>query len=692
MANDLVVKLLLKTGAFSTDLKTAKSQVQNFQQGCQTAGRSLDAFGKGLGMNLGSLAKFGTAMGAAALAGKELKAILDSSQTTSDEFTQAIAGAKGVLDQFNTSIATMDFSAFKNGLWDIYDAAKAVAKALDELNDAKVGYDYFSTKYANEFESAYATFKDKNSTPEQKVNAQKKMEEIIGLRESDVSDYGRKIMNTFRKTIVQKAGGPGKLEEKDVTIAMFEEFLRIKLSSDSEKLEKEYKNKYKQIISDYNKYTTSSKAHQFITSGDNPKYVAIYGMLESMKDEQVQQLAEMLKEYQRAQIDITKMTERMNKAIKGGDDSPKRTTGSTKTQKEELQIQEGSLAYWKKILSDETTYRDALVKDTEEWNAHNEKVKEAAAEIEKIEGKIKEIKAGPSEGSKAWYEDMLQNAIKTRDALQYMSDEWKKADEKVKMIESSIKSLTNIEVADWLNSMKWDTATLADWEKLLSIMKEMLNTLPLESDEFKELSSSIATISKYVDGFKGVTDSLQDANIKAQNLSQALGSIGSMFGSLSSLASSFGTETGDAFATVLDSLGAVAQGIQQFVQIQQAAAMASGTASASGLPFPYNLAAIATVISTIAGVFAKIHSITGTSGKAGNFANGGIIGGQSFTGDRLSANVNSGEMILNRTQQANLFRMANGGNGGGNTVQFHISGTDLVGVLNNNSRKTRLTR
>lgn len=47
-----------------------------------------------------------------------------------------------------------------------------------------------------------------------------------------------------------------------------------------------------------------------------------------------------------------------------------------------------------------------------------------------------------------------------------------------------------------------------------------------------------------------------------------------------------------------------------------------------------------------------------------NFQDGGIVPGTSFTGDRVAANVNSGEMILNRQQQARLFEMANrGGNG-----------------------------
>jgi hypothetical protein len=47
------------------------------------------------------------------------------------------------------------------------------------------------------------------------------------------------------------------------------------------------------------------------------------------------------------------------------------------------------------------------------------------------------------------------------------------------------------------------------------------------------------------------------------------------------------------------------------------------------------------------------------------FAKGGIVPGTSETGDQVPAMVNSGEMVLNKDQQANLFAMANQGGGGG---------------------------
>jgi hypothetical protein len=56
------------------------------------------------------------------------------------------------------------------------------------------------------------------------------------------------------------------------------------------------------------------------------------------------------------------------------------------------------------------------------------------------------------------------------------------------------------------------------------------------------------------------------------------------------------------------------------------------------------------------------------------FADGGIVPGDSETGDNVPVQVNSGEMILNKEQQGNLFAMSQGGGGGGETTVVESSG------------------
>lgn len=72
--------------------------------------------------------------------------------------------------------------------------------------------------------------------------------------------------------------------------------------------------------------------------------------------------------------------------------------------------------------------------------------------------------------------------------------------------------------------------------------------------------------------------------------------------------------------------------------------------SIGGPPVGFLFAGIASVA-----MAAQAAAIAGVG-----FANGGIVGGNSYSGDNIPARVNSGEMVLNAQQQASLFNMANG--------------------------------
>lgn len=159
--------------------------------------------------------------------------------------------------------------------------------------------------------------------------------------------------------------------------------------------------------------------------------------------------------------------------------------------------------------------------------------------------------------------------------------------------------------------------------------------------------------------------SQEDKKKSIEDMNYALQSTADIFGSLGSIAGSAGN---DFLAATMQSMGSIAQMILQL----QALSTAQGVGSASKLPFPANLAAIATVVATIASVF----------GSLPKFADGGVVGGSSYFGDKLLARVNSGEAILNQRQQARALSLMEGGNVRV-SGDVRLNGKDIYIVLRN---------
>lgn len=181
------------------------------------------------------------------------------------------------------------------------------------------------------------------------------------------------------------------------------------------------------------------------------------------------------------------------------------------------------------------------------------------------------------------------------------------------------------------------------------------------------------------DGLETAAEAIETFHSNMDSVSSAIGDFGSAFGSLSE---AIGGTGGAMLEMAGQTMQAIAQIIPQIVALigaKEGEALASGTASASGLPFPANIAAIASIVATITALFASF---------AGKFADGGIISGGSFHGDKLLARVNAGEMILNQKQQGSLFRALDGGFGtASGKVEFEIAGSRLKGVLRNYDNK-----
>lgn len=703
MPNNLVVQLLLKTGAFSDDLKTARGQIQNFQKGCSTAGKAVSGFSQALGINIGGIAKFGGVVGIAVAAGKEFKNILESSQTTSDALAGAIAGCKGVVDGFRTSIASMDFSSFKNGLWDVFEAAKEVQNAIDQLGNTQIAYDYKSKQNQTKFQEAYNMFKDPESTQQMKEDAKKQMKEAVDAQFTYASNYSNTLYKSYVAQVVKKAGSSN-LRASNVTIGQFEKAMNIDIGllGDPGKLRQDNERQYKDYLEKLKEYGKNNITAQEDLKKRYRDVIAIHAMLELMKDDELKGVAQLIGSMEDAKQLALSMEKTMNRAIKGefssgskGSTGGKSSTTTTVGQEEVPEPLVNSKTYWENILTEETKYRDALVKDTEEWKLHNDKVKEAAEKIKEIK-KAEEEREKYTEGSLNYLNDLLNKLKNQKDNLYPNTEEWDKVSKKIAVIERLIENIDNKnKLISLENAMSVQPPTIASLREVIRLLTELRDNFPIGSELFNEYADEIKYYEKLL---KLATPNTVDTGIvdedkKWQSFNQTMANTSTIANALFNTFKE-GSEITAAsilqmISTTLPAIGSLISAISALTSAEavEAGVAATGKAVSTSKHWIEAIAAVASLGAVVATAISAA-----SKPNLQRFADGGIVGGSSFTGDRVPAMVNSGEMILNKTQQARLFKIANGGAPGDNAVTFHISGTDLVGVLNNNSRKNKLIR
>ena len=160
----------------------------------------------------------------------------------------------------------------------------------------------------------------------------------------------------------------------------------------------------------------------------------------------------------------------------------------------------------------------------------------------------------------------------------------------------------------------------------------------------------------------------------------------------------------DAFAQMGDAIGQYAEDNEAAAKAQKAfavsgivlnqaqaisegaLAIAKGVESAAGVPFPANIPAIIAVVAQVsalvAGVMSSIAQAKQIVGQAdaGKFATGGVVGGSSYSGDKLIAHVNSGEGIYTNTQANNILQeVANNPARGG--IDYELLGETMAAAV-----------
>lgn len=216
---------------------------------------------------------------------------------------------------------------------------------------------------------------------------------------------------------------------------------------------------------------------------------------------------------------------------------------------------------------------------------------------------------------------------------------------------------------------------------LTKIMNENDSTdaeIAAAQEGLDKLNYAYDELASKADVYQELCDAAEKLNAENEKIVSTINSIGGAVQAAGELFSALGEVADDDGLKVT---GIVAKAVAT-VALSYAQALTTAKSWVDWLAF--GVSGLATMVTMIS----QIKSAT-----AGSYAQGGIIPGSSYYGDRLTANVNSGEMILNQRQQKNLFNMLDLGampQHGGTNVQVTgvVRGTDLL-LVQKNTNKVR---
>ena len=802
---DLVVKLMMKTGQFSNDLNTAKTQIQGFKQGFNETANAVGKVSSGLGGLMKNLASFNGY--AAALAGtfKAFKFGVQSSQSYTDLWGSRIAGLKGVVKEFANSMATLDFMSFRNGMGSIISSARAAEEAIDNLQDAQAAYGYLSKKYTNRIGEAYNVINDQESTQAEKDVAYNTAHAAYNALKKQTDNFKYNVMDAVMKFVAKESGGL--ITPDMLSLNLLDEILALRNAGPGDadtitKLNTDYqtfKTKYKNADKQYTKYQEDWARDKNTRAYIRAILYRVFSekMTDADRDNIFIPMLDQAMTGEQAAISSKRQLNRLDKRYFNTEEDLKGTLDSLREQRDELMktlpVQKEGTAEWKKTQKEIDTVNSKIKKEeqnvvsaleayygvtnsksmisdfkairanqkegTEEWEATNILIQAANNGLEIQAEKVKDIARNaygiayntdyitdtqgaitteaepednkePNRKSVAGLNELISKQTIYLNSLEAGTDQWKAQYDVVMQLKNELadiqnltekinlaaeyKKLTGKDFGDWTMTAL-NNISVQQYKQIISVLERVREEYSKTSEEYKKFSDLILLYQERVDAILGKTDEAAPGTEKCDSFISAMANTSTIVSNLSNAFNTLASESSNSLEEVSASMAlmtkntatnsaAVAAAILQMVSttLPAISAMIGSISVLAGVEATEKAVSTSKhwieAIAAVVAIAGTVASAIASAQKLGNmkFATGGIVPGNSYTGDRVVASVNSGEMILNKRQQNTLFRAINSGSivgsGMNNEVQFKISGTDLVGVLNNNTRKQGLIR
>lgn len=388
-------------------------------------------------------------------------------------------------------------------------------------------------------------------------------------------------------------------EEAQLLRKAEDELLKITIES-IETRRKRVELSYKRQIEDYQKKLTEEKN---LTEASR---TAILSIIDSLQKQQIQALAQFNAEEIKKEIEHKeKLNQLKLEAIKKGTDEEFDLRRQSLANQQSIAEQEAILAY-----DNETEKQEALKAIREKYANENTALDEEQAQVKldrqkaELENEIAALEYAQSE------RELRQMRGYQMDEEQYQSWRQRGLDE---MDEHQAELLS-----------KQEEATAAELEALMQ--RGQLSTQTTEEFEAEILAAK----ERSAEAQKRTNDTIiKNEQAKAQALKDITGGLIKLLDTLG--------ESNEAFAK-MSKIITLAQ-----ISIDTGKALSAGIDSASSMPFPANLAAIATTVATI---LANIATAISTV-KSAKFAQGGkVTGPGTGTSDSIPAMLSNGEFVM----------------------------------------------
>lgn len=668
-------------GELKTRIQDTKGQLSEINGEINGGGGltgALDQLAGKFGLNIQQLAGWGAAIGAAKVALDVAKDAFFASEATVDEWGRVMDSSKSLYEGFLTALNTGDISGYLSRIDEIVSAARTAYNELDRLGTMRTIQ--APQKSAQQTENDrirqmiqtghYIAPLDGRKpapgmkdgqllTPEQirtlERQLQNGMKTVVGLVGNEVKQTGKAIDAVYERqakelgmSLSEFRKGTSSMAEFDKRMKDYQRYL-------------DYENEHSTLIrtsygtrtvrdNTANPYEGAQKWATFRVDGD--RYNELVQLI-LQRDQQAAQAYGMQSQAYRA---INRAEGITTRSLLGGGSGGGKTGGG------------GSVATVAKELSPLQQAQKEISALTEEAltadEARRKVIKEEIADLQKQVEEYKKIQDYVTgKGAAAQVSEAKVNKPLTVDEMRAKAQADLEAQNTAvdssifsALLKDSVKS--GVDVGNLLDSANLEIQAGIDvpdetWQGILDKYNELKAAIGEEPIRIDFNTGKIAT-----DGKK--------AEDTWKNAASAVQSVGSAFSQIE--------DPGvKAMGTVMQAIASIALGFAQ------ASAQAGSMGPWAWLAFlAAGAAATATTISTI-------HSLTG-------FAEGGIVPGNNFSGDNLHTadyGINSGELILNKSQQGVLADALMSGNNQGGAVGGtpYVTGEKIVLGINNYGKK-----